>query len=58
MNSDGSGQKLLYDSGSHDADINWGSGGRIAFTRNSQIWTMKDDGSDARQVTNPPKAGQ
>jgi Tol biopolymer transport system component len=58
MNSDGSSEKLLYDSGSHDADINWGSGGRIAFTRNSQIWTMKDDGSDARQITNPPKAGQ
>jgi Tol biopolymer transport system component len=58
MNSDGSDEKLLYDSGSHDADINWGSGGRIAFTRNSQIWTMKDDGSDARQITNPPKAGQ
>ena len=58
MNSDGSDEKLLYDSGSHDADINWGSGGRIAFTRNSQIWTMKGDGSDARQITNPPKAGQ
>jgi Tol biopolymer transport system component len=58
MNGDGSDEKLLYDSGSHDADINWGSGGRIAFTRNSQIWTMKDDGSDARQITNPPKAGQ
>jgi Tol biopolymer transport system component len=58
MNSDGSSQKMLYDSGSHDADINWGSGGRIAFTRDSEIWTMKDDGSDARQVTSPPKAGQ
>jgi len=58
MSSDGSGQKLLYDSGAHDADISWGGGGRIAFTRNSQIWTMKDDGSDARQITNPPKAGQ
>ena len=57
MNSDGSSQKLLYDSGFHDADINWGSGGRIAFTRNSQIWTMKDDGSDARQITSPPQAG-
>ena len=58
MNSDGSGGKMLYDSGFHDADINWGSSGRIAFTRNSQIWTMKDDGSDAQQVTSPPKAGQ
>jgi len=47
MNSDGSSGKMLYDSGSHDADINWGSGGRIAFTCNSQVWTMKDNGSDA-----------
>ncbi len=58
MNSDGSSGKMLYDSGSHDADINWGSGGRIAFTCNSQVWTMKDNGSDAQQVTSPPKAGQ
>ena len=58
MNSDGSSQKMLYDSGSHDADINWGSGGRIAFTRDSQIWTMKDDGSDAQQTTDPLNAGQ
>jgi Tol biopolymer transport system component len=58
MSSDGSHEKLLYDSGFHDADINWGGGGRIAFTRNSQVWTMEDDGSDAQQVTSPPKAGQ
>jgi Tol biopolymer transport system component len=58
MNSDGGNRKMLYDSGFHDADIDWGSGGRIAFTRNSQIWTMKDDGSDAQQITTPPKVGQ
>ncbi len=58
MDSDGANQRLLYDSGSHDSDINWGSAGRIVFTRNSQIWTMKDDGSDARQVTSPPRAGE
>jgi Tol biopolymer transport system component len=58
MDSDGGNERLLYDSGFHDADINWGSGGRIAFTRNSQIWTMKDDGSDAQQITNPPRAGE
>ena len=58
VNSDGSGEKMLYDSGFHDADINWGSGGRIAFTRNSQIWTIKDDGSDAQRITDPPRAGQ
>ncbi len=58
MDGAGGDQRLLYDSGFQDSDINWGGGGRIAFTRNSQIWTMKDDGSDARQVTSPPRAGQ
>ncbi len=58
MDADGANQVLLYDSGFHDSDINWGSGGRIAFTRNSQVWTMKEDGSDPRQVTSPPRAGE
>lgn len=58
MNSDGSSQQLLYDSGGHDADVDWGSGGRIAFTRNSQIWSVQSDGSDPQQVTNPANAGE
>jgi TolB protein len=58
MDSDGGNEAKLYDSGFHDADISWGSGGRIAFTRNSQVWTVKDDGTDARQLTNPPRAGE
>ncbi len=58
MDAGGGNQRLLYDSGFHDSDINWGSGGRIAFTRNSQIWTMNEDGSDPRQVTSPPRAGE
>jgi len=58
MNSGGGSEQMLYDSGFHDADINWGSGGRIAFTRNSQVWTIKDDGSDAQQLTSPPRAGE
>ncbi len=58
MDSDGGNQRLLYDSGSHDSDINWGSGGRIAFTRNSRIWSIREDGSDPRQVTSPPRAGE
>ena len=57
MQRDGSDQKLLYDSGGHDADISW-QGNKIAFTRNSQIWLMNSDGTNARQITNPPKAGQ
>jgi Tol biopolymer transport system component len=57
MQADGSDQKLLYDSGSHDADIHW-LGDRIAFTRDSQIWIMQDDGSGAYQLTDPPCAGE
>jgi len=57
MNSDGSGQQLVYDSGGHDADVCWGSTDRIAFTRDHQIWSIKSDGSDPRQVTDPANAG-
>jgi Tol biopolymer transport system component len=57
MNSDGSGQARLYDSGGQDADVSWGPS-RIAFTRDSQIWTLNPDGSDARQLTDPPNAGE
>lgn len=58
MNANGSGHQLLYDSGDNDADVDWGNGGRIVFTRNYQIWTIKDDGTDAQQLTNPLNAGE
>jgi len=57
MNSDGSSQQQLYDSGVHDADVDWGSAGRITFTRDSQIWSIQSDGSDPQQVTDPANAG-
>jgi Tol biopolymer transport system component len=57
MDSDGENQRLLYDSGYHDSDINWVSD-IIAFTRNSQIWVMNSDGTEPRQVTDPPRAGK
>jgi len=57
MDADGSNRGLLYDSGFHDADIDW-TGEKIAFTRNSQIWIMNEDGSNATQVTDPPRAGE
>jgi TolB protein len=57
MGADGSNQRRLYDSGSHDADIDW-VGNRIAFTRDSQIWLMDDDGSHARQITDFHRAGE
>ncbi|MFH1861310.1 MAG: hypothetical protein ABH878_00730 [bacterium] len=57
MNADGSNQQLLYDSGNHDADIDW-MGSSIAYTQNSQIWTINDDGTQPIQITSPPNAGQ
>jgi len=57
MDADGENQRLLYDSGHHDADIHW-VGNKIAFTRNSQIWIMEEDGTDATRLTDPPQAGE
>ncbi|MFC1682719.1 TolB family protein [Candidatus Zixiibacteriota bacterium] len=54
---DGENQRLLYDSGYHDSDLHWW-GDQIVFTRNSQIWIMNDDGTNDRQVTDPPRAGE
>jgi Tol biopolymer transport system component len=55
MDADGGNARLLYDSGFNDADIHW-VGNTIAFTRNSRIWIMNDDGSEARALTDPPRA--
>ncbi len=57
MNADGSDQQLLFDSGNHDADIHW-QDDRITFTSGSRIWLMASDGSDARSLTDPPRAGE
>lgn len=56
MRADGSQMQQLYDSGSHDADIDW-VGNDIVFTSQSQIWKIRSDGTSPFQVTNPPKAG-
>ena len=57
MNSDGTSQEKLLDSGSHDADIHW-VGEYIAFTSGSSIWYVKSDGTNQTKVTNPPRAGE
>ena len=57
MDADGKSQRLLYDSGHHDADIHW-IGDKIAFTRNSQIWIMEEAGTGATRLTDPPRAGE
>lgn len=57
MNSDGSNPVELYDSGHHDADCYW-MGSKIVFTRESRIWLMDDNGTNAVQVTDFELAGQ
>jgi Tol biopolymer transport system component len=57
INVNGTNEIKLYDSGSHDADIHWIKN-RIVFTSHSQIWSIKDDGTDPLQITDPPNAGQ
>lgn len=57
MSADGTSQRKLYGSSGHDSDIHW-QGDKIAFTRDSQIWLMDSDGSNAKQLTDPPRAGQ
>ncbi|MFZ5821164.1 MAG: TolB family protein [Chloroflexota bacterium] len=57
MTSEGNNTRLLYDSGTHDADIDW-IGDKIVFTSNGQVWVMKSDGTGPGQVTHPPRAGE
>ena len=57
MDANGDSIRKLYDSGSHDADISWGTS-RIAFTTGSRIWSIKSDGTDPKQITDPPRAGE
>jgi dipeptidyl aminopeptidase/acylaminoacyl peptidase len=57
MERDGANPTMLYDSGSHDADIDW-VGNRIVFTAGSRIWIMNDDGTAPVPVTDPPRAGE
>lgn len=57
MNKQGRNIKMLYDSGYHDADIDW-MDDKIAFTSQSCIWIMNEDGSEPIKLTNPPRAGE
>ncbi len=57
MDADGTNSAELYDSGYHDADCQW-VGSEIVFTRESQIWIMDENGTNAEQVTDFELAGQ
>ncbi|MBR3442344.1 MAG: S9 family peptidase [Bacteroidaceae bacterium] len=51
MNSDGTGQKKLTTSAKSETDAAWLSNDCIAFLTGGQLWTMKADGTERRQVT-------
>ncbi len=57
MDANGNNQVLLYDSGFHDADIDW-VGKQIVFTSQSKIWIMGSEGKNPRPITDPPRAGE
>jgi TolB protein len=57
MDADGHNEVKLFDSGNHDADIDW-VGNSIVFTAQSAIWVMNNDGIQAEQVTDFPGMGQ
>jgi Tol biopolymer transport system component len=50
INSDGSNEKKLFDSGDNDADIDW-AGENIVFTSQFAIWKMRADGTGATMIT-------
>jgi Tol biopolymer transport system component len=56
MDADGAHIRKLYDSGSHDADIDWADG-IIVFTSRFAVWKLPDSGGPAVQVTFPAGAG-
>ena len=56
MDADGNNPMELFDSDSHEADIDW-AGNYIAFTKDSRIWIMKSDASDVRPLSDPPRPG-
>lgn len=47
----------VIDSALPEADIDWVDG-LMAFTRESRVWVMRADGSEARPITDPPRAGE
>ncbi|MCK4801834.1 MAG: PD40 domain-containing protein, partial [Anaerolineales bacterium] len=57
MDANGDNQRLVYDSGFHDADIDW-MGEQIVFTSQSRIWIMDSEGNNPRPLTDPPRAGE
>ena len=51
MNADGTGQQLLTKSAKSETDIQWLDAETIAFMTGGEVWSMKIDGSDRRQLS-------
>ena len=51
MNADGSNQRQLTTSSKSETDPTWLDNETIAFISGGEIWTMKADGSDRRQLS-------
>ena len=55
MNADGSDNLRLTRTGNHESSPAWTADGRIVYlsseSGSSQVWSMKDDGTDHRQLT-------
>ena len=57
IDADGGNEHKLFDSGFHDADIDW-VGDSIVFTSQSAIWRMNPDGTQPVEITSPPGRGE
>ena len=51
MNADGSGQRLLTKSAKSETDPTWLDERTIAFVSGGEVWCMKTDGSERRQLS-------
>ena len=50
INTDGTGQQLLTTTADNETDPAW-VGGRIAFIKGGEVWSMESDGSGRRQLS-------
>ncbi len=57
MDANGSNTRRLFDSGFHDADIDW-AGDSIVFTSQFTIWRIEADGTHLASITNPLDRGE
>ena len=56
INSDGTGQTTLTTGTKSETDATWLDAQTIAFQTGGEIWSMKADGSDRRQLTKTDRA--